>query len=174
MAISRSRRSFSKKRNGKKNGKKKSTIPSRKPAQLTNAIPAICSECYGDFSISTNPSKNNITCPTCGHVGIVEEGCFEDINQKQSEHKKNFIIAILVNVIAFICILVWGFFNSWPIATSLNMLGVVVSRTIRSGLNFLAMLSTCFFVFPSAAASSSFTVCPFFSSRPVAYANQMG
>ncbi len=118
MAKSRSRTRYSRKSSTKKGAKKKKTLPiKKKQVKLNNAVPAVCSECYGDFLISTTPSDNNITCPSCGHVGIAEKDCFQAIGEERSQHKTNFIVALCVNIAALLCVMSWGLFNSWPFAS---------------------------------------------------------
>lgn len=110
---------------GKKNGKKNGALPKKKPVKIDNAVPAICSECYCDFLVSSSPSSDKVTCPTCGHVGIVADDCFQEISERRQAHKKNFIIALMLNILALGCVLYWGVANSWPMAELTSSGGVV-------------------------------------------------
>ena len=111
------RRRNSQRRGAKKQAKKAPL--KEKPVKISKGIPAICSECFGDFLISTTTTKERISCPNCGHVGIIEEGAFEDIERRRANHKKAFLTALIVNGLAVILILLWGLFNSWPLAAKL-------------------------------------------------------
>ena len=122
MAKSRGRSRLGKagKKGAKLKKKKSAMIPKQKPVKLDNAVPAICSECFGDYAISTAPKSDRITCPTCGHVGLIQEGVFGEIGRKRQNHKKTFLIALVLNAIACACILAWGLLNSWPMASVLS------------------------------------------------------
>ena len=123
MAKSRGRSRLGQKgKKGKKGKKQKKGAAVLKPKKvaLENAVPAICSECFGDFQLSTAPQEDRITCPTCGHIGIVENGVFGEIGKKRKDHKLNFIVALAVNLIALLCILSWGLMNSAPFAEVLS------------------------------------------------------
>jgi hypothetical protein len=99
---------------------KKARLPQKPKAPVVeSAIPAVCTECFGDFNLSTKIDKDRVTCPVCGHVGLIEEGTFDEISHQRENHKKNFIIATVVTCLSFFLILLYGLLNSWPFAAKL-------------------------------------------------------
>ena len=100
---------------GAKKAEKKVEAPPPPPV-LEGAIPAVCSECFGDYFISTKTQKDRITCPTCGHVGLIEEDTFEQIHRGRQSHKRNFFLALAATTIGFLLILAYGILNSWVYA----------------------------------------------------------
>lgn len=120
MGKSRDRSRVSRFRKGAKASKKEKRgagIPKPKEPVVESAVPAVCSECFGDFLLSSKTDKDRITCPACGHIGLIEENTFEEISRQRQNHRKNFILATVTTCLAFLLILVFGLLNSWPFAT---------------------------------------------------------
>lgn len=131
MAKARGRSRTGKKGKGAEGSpKKKAALPVRKPVKIEHAVPAICSECFGDFNLSTTPSGDRITCPSCGHVGLFDEETFAEVGQKRQTHKTNFIIALAVNLLALAGVLIWAYLNT--------PLGGVVEASSRAGIMNIA------------------------------------
>ena len=129
---------------GAKKPKKVKPLPKKKaPAEPESGIPAVCSECFGDYLISTKTRKDKITCPACGHVGLVEEDTFAEVSRKRHAHKQSFIIALAVNGLAFLFILLYGLLNSWPFAVEKSAGSYVVQpgdETVNMALLGLGIL----------------------------------
>lgn len=108
---------------GAKNGKsgekspKRSAAPAPKPVvKVEGALPAVCSECFGDFDVSTAPKKDKIVCPACGHVGLYDDEVFGEIATRRQAHRKNFLIALVVNSLGLALIIAWALANSYMYA----------------------------------------------------------
>ncbi len=133
---------------------KKAEAPVRRAAQIKEAVPAVCSECYGDFFISTSPSENTVKCPVCGHVGIVEEGIFQEIERRTQERRKNFLLACIVTVGAFVSVLLYALLNSWPLAVNKTAAGTYTFTPADENVNMallglgLLLLVASFVVIP--------------------------
>jgi hypothetical protein len=129
MGKSRGRTRLSKKGRGDKGPKKgkkgAGKIPVRqKTVEPEASVPVVCSECFGDFLLSTKTDKDRVTCPSCGHVGIIEDDTFVTVARARQNHKKSFIAALAVNVAAVLCFVVYGLANSWPFAAQKTPAGV--------------------------------------------------
>ena len=103
-------------RGRKKAAAKKRVPPKPKAPVPESAIPVVCSECFGDFLLSTKTEKDRISCPVCGHVGLIDEGTFDEISRARQKHRKNFLVALVVTGLSFLLLLAYGLMNSWPLA----------------------------------------------------------
>lgn len=104
---------------GPRSGKGPEKGPRKKPApppapvvKVESAIPAVCSECFGDFDVSTAPKKDKITCPACGHVGLYDTELFSEIAVRRQAHRKNFLVALVVNSLGLAFLIAWALANS--------------------------------------------------------------
>ncbi len=98
-------------------GTKKNAAPAPTPAvKIEGAVPAVCSECFGDFDVSTAPKKEKIVCPACGHVGLYDDEVFAEIATRRQTHRKNFLIALIVNALGLALLIAWALANSFLFA----------------------------------------------------------
>jgi hypothetical protein len=102
---------------GAAKGSKKSAAPAPAPVvKVTGAVPAVCSECFGDFDVSTTPKKDKITCPACGHVGLYDDEMFAEVATRRQAHRKSFLLALLVNSLGLVLLIAWAIANSYLFA----------------------------------------------------------
>ncbi|HNR98926.1 MAG TPA: hypothetical protein PKX48_10265 [Planctomycetota bacterium] len=86
--------------------------PPAPAVKIERAVPAVCSECFGDFDVSTAPKKDKIICPACGHVGLYDAQLFAEIAVRRQAHRKNFIVALVVNALGLAFLIAWALANS--------------------------------------------------------------
>ncbi len=140
MGRSRGRTRITKRSKGTKK-LKKGALPKAKPQTPTieSALPAVCSECYGDYLISTKTTSDRITCPGCGHIGLIEADTFEVVSSQRQNHQKNFIIATATTCLSFFFILLYGLFNSWPFGVEKSADGTYVPAPADETTNMILL-----------------------------------
>jgi hypothetical protein len=135
-----------------KKEKKAAPPPRPKPRVPESGVPVVCSECYGDFLLSPETKKDQVTCPGCGHVGIIEEDTFQDISRQRQNHRMNFLLATAVTTLSFVLFLAFGLLNSWPFGAEKQKGGWTVPvgdetvNMVLLGLGVLLLLGGFFLV----------------------------